>query len=288
MKNKEQNIIIISLVLCIGVVVGLAISSSNVFKETNKESENALNNNSISEDNNTTTKDDNTTEDNITNHDNTTKDDITSEDNITNYDNTTKDDITIEDNNTNIATNENHDVDTTQNIKIEETDNQVTVINAFEQINYNVNNSLINNSANVLDTIKTGFITFIDFIFYDTSINGITFNELNEENKQRILDLFNNMDEGIMNYFPNYKEEFSEFGSDTLNFFTDLIKKGAYNITEFTKNHIDPVHYNNFIQIKNNFLSTSKEILDTSWDYITDGLEISKDYIQNWYLDFRN
>lgn len=75
----------------------------------------------------------------------------------------------------------------------------------------NLDNNLTNYSedSNIEDTLKKGFVTVIDFIFYDGTIKGKTFNELSNETKIKVLELALSIDKKIEKYFPNYKEEIS-------------------------------------------------------------------------------
>ena len=56
-------------------------------------------------------------------------------------------------------------------------------------------------------SLKKTFITLTDFIFYDGTIKGKTFKELSTEAQEKILELYEKLDEKIESVFPNYKED---------------------------------------------------------------------------------
>ncbi len=161
------------------------------------------------------------------------------------------------------------------------------VINHFMLMNEDINNGLVSNEENVKDKAKAGFITFVDFVFYDSEINGLTFDELSDKNKKNILVLFKTMDDGVMNYFPNYKEEFSHLTDDTVTLISDLVDAGISNLSDFSKKTLGEDVYNQFIETKDNFIETSGDLISSGWGYITDGFDSGKTYIKDWYENWR-
>ena len=55
------------------------------------------------------------------------------------------------------------------------------------------------------EKLENTFIILTDFIFYDGTIKGMTFDELTDTAKQEILELYEKIDSKIESYFPNYK-----------------------------------------------------------------------------------
>lgn len=65
------------------------------------------------------------------------------------------------------------------------------------------------NATSLKDSVKSGFITVVDFLFYNGTIKGHTFNELTNEAKLKVLSMALYFDSKIDKYFPGYKESIS-------------------------------------------------------------------------------
>lgn len=118
-------------------------------------------------------------------------------------------------NNLNSSTNKNN-IQTKENksskTEIKEDTNTFTknseenVIKYFQDLDEELTN--YNNKDETLGKkIKAKFVTCIDFLFYDKEINGITFKELTNKTKLKILEIAMSIDSKIDSKFPNYKEE---------------------------------------------------------------------------------
>lgn len=78
------------------------------------------------------------------------------------------------------------------------------------------------NSGTIKDTLKSGFITVVDFLFYNGKIKGYTFNNLTESAKLKVLAMTLYFDSKIEKYFPGYKETIS---NTTSKIYTNLKAK---------------------------------------------------------------
>ena len=65
-------------------------------------------------------------------------------------------------------------------------------------------------SGSIKESLKSGFVTVIDFLFYGGSIKGHTFSDLSNSAKLKVLSLAMYFDEKIDKYFPGYKESISK------------------------------------------------------------------------------
>ncbi len=54
------------------------------------------------------------------------------------------------------------------------------------------------------ESAKSTFITLVDFIFYDGTIKGVTFDELTESGKQKVLELASKIDNSLEEKSPGY------------------------------------------------------------------------------------
>ena len=110
-----------------------------------------------------------------------------------NMNNSNDDDLT-----NNITKNNNQ---TTKQENYTETD----IISYFEKLN-NELTTYNNNNETLGKTLKSNFVKCIDFIIYNEQINGITFSELTNNTKLKILSLTLSIDTKIDNKFPGYKD----------------------------------------------------------------------------------
>ena len=105
------------------------------------------------------------------------------------------------------------------------------------------------------ENAKGKVIEYIDFIFYGKEIDGVTFNDLKDEEKQKTYERLQKMDEVISEKDPDYKENFGErynrvkdFSSTTLNSAKDKIKE-----------KVGDDYYNQAGQIKDDTIDSVKE-----------------------------
>lgn len=164
---------------------------------------------------------------------------------------------------------ENISTDTTESTSVDE--QILNIINSDKEvIEYYVSTEDI---ENVKKYGKEFFIKMVDFIFYDTEINGVKFNDLKEETKQEIYDTFCNIDALIMIVAPDYKENIGEKYEIVKDFTTNIY----YTSLDKIKEAIGEEDYNKI-----------KEIKDSTKEKISDGIEDAKQYIIKKYEDFRN
>lgn len=176
----------------------------------------------------------------------------------------------------------------TQDNTITYSANDETAIQTFNNINNEID-SILNSEdiENAKDKVKGTFITIVDFIFYDSEINGVTFDELTDEGKQKVLELANKIDTKIENKFPDYKETISDTTKKAFNKASELIKKGAYNLSEFSKEKLGEENYNAIIDAKDEFVDYTKQAIDIIGDVGSNIFENGKEYIKNWYENLK-
>ena len=176
----------------------------------------------------------------------------------------------------------------TKNSTVNYSNNDETAIQTFNNLNEEIDNILNSeNVENAKETAKGTFITIVDFIFYDSEINGVTFDELTDSGKQKVLEIANKIDTKIENKFPNYKETISDKTKKAFNKASELIKKGAYNLSEFSKEKLGEENYNAIIDAKDEFIDYTKQAISIIGDVGSDVLESGKEYIKNWYENLK-
>lgn len=106
------------------------------------------------------------------------------------------------------------------------------VYNKINYINWRIDNI-------DFDEIKDSTIEhakeLIDFIFYGGEMNGITFDELKDDGKQKVYEELQNLDSFIMQFIPDYKEKLGE----KYNLVKDFASTKLDEAKEIFNSHID-------------------------------------------------
>ena len=166
--------------------------------------------------------------------------------------------------------------------------NDETAIATFNDIEKEVDTILNSESvSNAKDKVKGTFITIVDFIFYDSEINGVTFDELTDSGKQKVLEIASKIDNKIENKFPNYKDSISDTTKKAFNKASELIKKGADNLSEFSKEKLGEDNYNAIINAKDEIIDYTKEAIEIIGEVGSNVFNSGKEYIKNWYENLK-
>ena len=166
--------------------------------------------------------------------------------------------------------------------------NDETAIATFNDIEKEVDTILNSESvSNAKDKVKGTFITIVDFIFYDSEINGVTFDELTDSGKQKVLEIASKIDNKIENKFPNYKDSISDTTKKAFNKASELIKKGADNLSEFSKEKLGEDNYNAIINAKDEMIDYTKEAIEIIGEVGSNVFNSGKEYIKNWYENLK-
>ena len=170
-----------------------------------------------------------------------------------------------------------HTIPTEIGIIIEENKNvdEEEILGYFENQKEKLGNYLSSENINGFnEKIKNTIIDGIDFIFYGKEINGITFEELSEETKEKILKIVVEMDIMIESRKPGYKEEIkSSFGR-----FKDAAKKNISNIDETLKNAFGD-SYDDLKELIGASGEVALDVAETGIGILDSGFT----YIKEWY-----
>lgn len=176
-----------------------------------------------------------------------------------------------------ITDKDNAEVNSNETISASITDTEV--ITYFTNLDKALDN--YNQDKSIGERIKEGFITIVDFLFYDGKIKGKNFDDLSNTTKIKVLQIAFSIDEKIDKYFPGYKEETS---ATSKNIYISVKSKATelyLNITtSICKN--DP----NTCEAAKEGLSDLKEKFSLTWDFIkgagTTGLNKLKEWYEIW------
>ena len=103
------------------------------------------------------------------------------------------------------------------------------------------------NSKSVKEKLEDTFITLTDFIFYGGTIKGVTFSELTDTAKEKVLTLYENIDSKIEEHFPNYKENIKSTAERGYNTAVSKAKELKDSIVSKYKETVGDEAYNNVV-----------------------------------------
>ena len=248
--------------------------------------------------------------------DNKTSNKVTN-DNVSNEENKVSEDNVVSDNNEEIKDNINNTTIKEEYVNNEVIDKKEEVIdkNSTNKNNANTNNTNNSNAitysdkdtevinslnetlskvksnvsdSSFLDSAKGVFISVVDFLFYDGSISGVTFDELTDSGKRKVLEIASNIDSTIENKFPGYKETISDKASNAFNKASEIIKSGANDLNDFAREKLGEDNYQSIIDAKDELIVYTKNAINFIGDVSSSLWNSAKDKLDNWYQNFKN
>lgn len=185
------------------------------------------------------------------------------------------------------------EITTTEEIKFEEevsVDDEY-IINEFREKKEEIKNLI---DKDDIETAKVKareyFIKSVDFIFYGSEINGITFNDLKEEEKQTLFNELCEMDELIESISPDYKENLS----DKYEVVKDFTKEKYYYSLDKIKEYIGEERYDKIGELKesakekvSDFKEEHQDEIDEFKDNAKEKGEEYKLKLKQWYENYK-
>lgn len=199
-------------------------------------------------------------------------------DNISNNDSTSS-----KNTQSNNSTNNTNDISET----ITYSNNDEVVINSLESSLSKINNGDGSDSS-FADSAKGVFVSIVDFLFYDGEINGVTFDELTDSGKQKVLEIASKVDSAIETKIPGYKETISDTASKAFNKASEIIKSGANNLNNFAREKLGEENYQSIIDAKDELVYYTKNAINFLGDVGGKVFNSVKDKLDSWYQDFKN
>ena len=174
-------------------------------------------------------------------------------------------------------------VSTTKKTTTAKKDKDTAVLDYVESVN-NDANKVSGSDATFGQKVKTNFIKIVDFIFYDTEINGVKWSELTASAKAKVVYYTLKIDNKIDEKFPNYKENISNKYNDLK---AKLIAK-YLDITNTICSNSEHDEYHCGI-VKQDF-QLLKDSVGITWDVVVNafkyGYDKSTAYLKTWYETF--
>ena len=282
---KNTNIPLICgavLLLVIGLVIGLSINKKEVYTKVDMVASNSdVNNNNEIEVIGDTIK---IEEEQVNNN---TSDN--SNDNIdNNVTSSVSNSTTTNNSSKNTQNNSSNKNDVSNNTEVNTySSNDEIVINSLESSLTKINNGSTSDSS-FSDSAKGVFVSIVDFLFYDGEINGVTFDELTDSGKQKVLEIANKVDGAIESKIPGYKETISDTASKAFNKASEVIKSGANNLNNFAREKLGEENYQSIIDAKDELVYYTKNAISFLGDVGGKAFNSIKDKVSSWYQDFKN
>ena len=274
-KNSNLPFIIVAIViLAIGLVIGLNINKKEVYTRVDMVASTESNNSNneievIGEE--IDIKEEQVISDNSSSENN-------SMDNISNNDSTSS-----KNTQSNNSTNNTDDISETSNYS----NNDEVVINSLESSLTKINNGDGSDSS-FADSAKGVFVSIVDFLFYNGEINGVTFDELTDSGKQKVLEIASKVDSAIESKIPGYKETISDTASKAFNKASEIIKSGANSLNNFAREKLGEENYQSIIDAKDELVYYTKNAINFLGDVGGKVFNSVKDKLDSWYQDFKN
>lgn len=170
------------------------------------------------------------------------------------------------------------------------------VIEYIDKLDNEVENIIEKEDITEKDEIelKDIFIKFTDFIFYGDEINGKTFNDLTNNEKEKVINIYEKIDEKIESRFPNYKENIKDKGIKTYNNIKEKIKELKESLLSEYKTSVGEENYDIVVDSYEDGKENIKEVYNEYKPVIEEGKEKSKDIISkakeklsNWYKEYK-
>lgn len=162
------------------------------------------------------------------------------------------------------------------------------VLNYFNETRSNIAEFLKSEKIEKSKEIcKSYFVTFIDFIFYNGQIKGITFKELTAEAKIKVINFTKEIDELIMTKFPDYKETVSSESKKLFEGVCNLLETGKEEIENFVIEKIGEQKYSEILSSINSLKEDGKEVFNDIKDSSVELYDSSKQKVKDWYENFR-
>ena len=156
---------------------------------------------------------------------------------------------------------------------------QTTTAKISENTYKSADDSVLETTSEMLkdknrNVIKENFIKIIDFIFYDSDINGYYFKDLTNGAKLKVIYYATMLDNLIDKEFPSYKENLSEMYNNTK---AKLVKLYLEKSSEYCKDNENVCK-----QAKSDF-TVLKKSLNITFDFIKGLCQDGTQKLKEWY-----
>lgn len=143
------------------------------------------------------------------------------------------------------------------------------------------------NSNEVLTKGKEIVVKLVDFIYYDTEINGVKFNDLKQSTKDKLLSILSNIDQKIESKAPGYKEKIKDYSSRTYTFLKDKFSGLVTKVDDSIASKVDEEQYSETKEDFKEAVDNLKEGFSNAGEITKDVISTGKDKLKSWYEGWR-
>lgn len=190
-------------------------------------------------------------------------------------------------------------VETNQNLIVETSKEETldlsseTFTTYLEEINTDIKTLTAKTSLTDLDkeTLKNTFITLTDFIFYNGEIKGKTFADLTTSSKEKVIEIYENIDAKIESVYPEYKDKIKETSLKTYSNIKDKLIEVKDSIASSYKEELGEELYNEqlatFEESKITMQESIEPVIDTIVEESKKVYADTKEKLDNWYQTWK-
>jgi len=157
------------------------------------------------------------------------------------------------------------------------------IVSYFENLETIIDNYINqDNFEKIKESSKEMVVTGIDFIFYGKEIKGITFNELTDTTKEKIIEIVNNIDIKLENKIPGYKETIKDKFNQGYDYISEKLKEGS----DYIDDKLESKYGLEYEKIKENAKEIKDEVKEDAsdtFDLVQDKVSSGFTKIKNWY-----
>jgi len=152
---------------------------------------------------------------------------------------------------------------------------------------FNAAESKVDSMNDNIDKVKTEgkalFVKLVDFIYYDTEINGIKFDDLTSATQEKLVAIVNSIDSKIEAKIPGYKQTVVDYTGKTYTYLGEKLKQGITYVDTKISENVNPDTYAEVKEQTSGAVDTIKESVGTAIDITKETLAAGKEKLKKWY-----
>lgn len=167
-------------------------------------------------------------------------------------------------------------------------DKEIEIISYFENLEQEVDKAINEDSfSKFKEKAKEIAITGIDFIFYGTEIKGVTFEQLSDNAKNKIMAIVSRIDNKVESKIPGYKETIKEKFTQGYDYVKTKLQEGL----NYADDKLLEQYGDKYQDVKDKTKEVTQDIKESTKDVtnqIQDAASNGWSKIKNWYEEKTN
>lgn len=169
-------------------------------------------------------------------------------------------------------------------------------VKSMEKVENDIESDITNsiNSEEQENSLKSAFITLTDFIFYDGEIKGVKFSDLTDTCKEKILSIYERIDQKIESKYPGYKDSIHDTSIKTYSNIKEKVIDLKDKILSQYQEKVGDENYQNTMDDFQEDKKRIEEVYDEYKPYIEEGKSKAKDTyskvkdkVSSWYREYK-